>query len=140
VKISTRSRYALRMLVDLTIHYEDQPITLKEISQRQEISLYYLQHLITPLINGGIILTARGTGGGVSLFRSPDDVYLSEVLRLLDGPIAPTDCVINPEICHRSTTCVIRNVWCDMKAAIDRILEATNLQELARQQRELNQS
>lgn len=130
MKLSTRTRYAMRLLVDLALHYSEQPIPLKDIARRQEISLYYLQHLITPLITGGIVLTTRGTGGGISLSRPPEEIGLSEVFGLLEGPVAPVDCVINPDICTRSGSCATRGVWCDMKKAIDGVLEFTTLQDL----------
>jgi len=135
MKLSTRTRYAMRLLVDLALHHNEQPVTLKDIARRQEISLYYLQHLITPLITGDIILAARGTGGGVSLCCPPGEIRLSEIVRLLDGPIAPVGCVTNPDICTRSGSCVTRDVWCDMKKAIDGVLEFTTLQDLVERQR-----
>ena len=139
MKLSTRIRYAMRLLVDLALHYSEQPVPLKDIARRQEISLYYLQHLITPLITGGIVLTARGTGGGVSLSCLPEKIRLSEVVRLLEGPIAPVGCVTNPGICARSSSCVTRDVWCDMKRAIDGVLEFTTLQDLVERQKSKEQ-
>ncbi|MFC1938631.1 RrF2 family transcriptional regulator [Chloroflexota bacterium] len=135
MKLSTRTRYAMRLLVDLALHHSEQPVPLKDIARRQEVSLNYLQHLITPLIAGGIVLTARGVRGGVSLARPPEEIKLSEVVVLLEGPITPVDCVTNPDICTRSGSCVTRDVWCDMKKAIDEVLEFTTLQDLVERQK-----
>lgn len=135
MKISTRARYGTRLLLDLALHYSEQPVLLKDIARRQEISLQYLQHLITPLVVGGIILTARGSRGGVSLARPPEEVRLSEVIRLLEGPIAPVECVTNPDMCARSSSCVTRDIWCGMQEAIHELLESTTLQDLAERQK-----
>lgn len=134
MKLSTRSRYGTRLLVDLALHYDEQPVLLKDIAQRQEISLPYLQHLITPLVAGGILFTTRGAKGGVSLSRPPGEIKLSEVIKLLEGSTAPVDCVNNPDICDRSTSCVTRDIWCGMKQAVDELLESTTLQDLAERQ------
>ena len=135
MKLSTRARYGTRLLVDLALHYGEQPVLLKDIARRQEISLPYLQHLITPLVTGGIVFTIRGAKGGVSLSRPPGEIKLSEVIGLLEGSIAPVDCVNNPDICERSTSCVTRDIWCGMKQAVDELLESTTLQDLVERQK-----
>lgn len=135
MKLSTRARYGTRLLVDLALHYDEQPVLMKDIAQRQEISLPYLQHLATPLVAGGIVLTTRGAKGGVSLSRPPGEIRLSEVIRLLEGSIAPVDCVTNPDICARSDLCVTRDIWCEMQEAIHELLESTTLQDLAERQK-----
>lgn len=135
MKLSTRARYGTRLLVDLALHYGEQPVLLKDIARRQEISLPYLQHLITPLVTGGIVFTTRGSKGGVSLSRLPGEVKLSEVIRLLEGSIAPVDCVNNPDICERSKLCVTRDIWCEMKQAVHELLESNTLQDLVERQK-----
>ena len=140
MKLSTRARYGTRLLVDLALHYDEQPVLLKDIAQRQEISLPYLQHLITPLVTGGIVFTTRGARGGVSLSQPSGEIKLSQVIRLLEGPIAPVECVNNPDMCTRSSSCVTRDIWCDMKRAIDRVLDFTTLQDLAERQKRKEQS
>jgi Rrf2 family cysteine metabolism transcriptional repressor len=140
MKLSTRARYGTRLLVDLALHYDEQPVLLKDIAQRQEISLSYLQHLITPLVTGGIVFTTRGARGGVSLSQPPGEIKLSQVIRLLEGPIAPVECVNNPDMCTRSSSCVTRDIWCDMKRAIDSVLDFTTLQDLAERQKRKEQA
>ncbi len=130
MKLSTRARYGTRLLVDLALHYDEQPVLLKDVARRQDISLPYLQHITTPLVAGAIIFTTRGARGGVSLSRPPSEIKLSEVIRLLEGPIAPVECVTNPDICARSKLCVTRDIWCGMREAIHEILESTTLQDL----------
>ena len=135
MKLSTRARYGTRLLVDLALHYDEQPVLLKDIAQRQEISLPYLQHLITPLVTGGIVFTTRGAKGGVSLSQPPGEIKLSQVIRLLEGPIAPVECVNNPDMCTRSSSCVTRDIWCGMQEAIHEFLESTTLEDLAERQK-----
>ena len=135
MKLSTRGRYATRALLDLALHQSQSPIPLKDIARRQEISLRYLEHLITPLIAAGIVISTRGPRGGISLARPPEKIRLSEILQLLEGPIAPVECVNNPKICTRSELCATRDIWSELKEAIDGVLEATTLQDLVERQR-----
>jgi len=135
MKLSTRGRYATRALLDLAFHQEEEPVLLKDIAQRQQISLRYLEHLITPLVTAGIIRSTRGVRGGVWLARPPQEIKLSEVIRLLEGSIAPAECVNNPGICVRSELCVTRDIWSELKKAMDDVLESTTLQNLVERQK-----
>ena len=136
MKVSTRGRYGCRALVDLALHQGPGLVPLGDIARRQEISLAYLEHLIAPLIAGGIVRSRRGTQGGVSLLRDPRELRLSEVVQLLEGPIAPVECVNNPEICLRSEVCPTRHIWLELTRAMNGILESTTLQDLLEQQEE----
>ena len=139
MKLSTRGQYGTRALLDLALRQEERPVPLKDIAQRQQISLRYLEHLITPLIAGGIVRSTRGAGGGVSLARSTEEIRLSEVMQLLEGSIAPVECVSNPGICTRSKLCVTRDIWSELKQAIDGVLESTTLQDLVERQKRKEQ-
>jgi len=130
MKLSTKARYGTRALLDIALHQGEEPVPLKDIAQREQISLQYLEHLISPLIEGGIIRSTRGIGGGVSLTRSPEEVKLSEVVGLLESSLAPVKCVIDPAVCNRSEFCVTRDIWCELKKAMDGVLESTTLQDL----------
>lgn len=90
----------------------------------------YLERLITPLIAGRLVRSTRGARGGVSLARSPREIRLNEVIQLLEGPIAPVECVNNPGVCNRSRLCVTRDVWTELKEAVVGVLESTTLQDL----------
>ncbi len=135
MKLSTRGRYGTRALLDLALHQREEPVLLKDIAQRQQISLRYLEHLITPLIAAGIVLSTRGPRGGISLVKPPEQVKLSEVIQLLEGSIAPVECVNNPEICTRSELCVTRDIWGELKKAMNGVLESTTLQDLVERQK-----
>ena len=140
MKLSTRGRYGLRALLDLALHRGEGSVPLKDIAWRQEISLPYLDHLITPLVAAGLVKSTRGARGGVLLLKSPADIKLSEVVQFLEGPIAPVDCVINPALCHRSAFCVTRDIWVEMKEAMSQVLDSTTLQDLVERHRQKGQA
>ena len=135
MKLFARGRYAPRALLDLALHQEEKPVLLKDIAQRQQISLQYLEHLITPLIGAGIVVSTRGPRGGVSLAKLPEEIRLSEVIQLLEGSLAPVECVNNPGICTRSELCVTRDIWSELKKAMNGVLKSTTLQDLVERQK-----
>lgn len=135
MKLSTRARYGTRALLDLALHGGEGPILLKDIAQREQISLLYLEHLITPLIAAGLVRSVRGARGGVWLAKSPREIKLNEVIQVLEGPIALVECIDNPEACPRSGLCVTRDIWGELKQAIDEVLESTTLQGLVERQK-----
>ncbi len=136
MKLSTKARYGTRALLDLALHWGEGLVPLKDIAQRQEISLPYLEHLIAPLIAGGLIRSTRGPQGGVSLLKRPEEIKLSEVIQLVEGSIAPVKCVDNPKAYPRSDLCVTRDIWDDIRKAIDGVLQSTTLQDLVERQRQ----
>jgi Rrf2 family protein len=135
MKLSTRTRYGTRALLELALHGGKGPVFLKDIAGRQRISLAYLEHLVTPLISGGIIRSTKGPKGGITLARKPEEIKLSEITQLLEGSLAPVECIDHPEICDRSDTCVTREVWSEMKSAMDGVLGSTTLQDLVERQK-----
>jgi Rrf2 family transcriptional regulator, cysteine metabolism repressor len=137
MKLSTRARYGIRALLDLAANSGNRPVSLKEIAERQEISMSYLEHLINPLVAGGIIRTVRGSKGGIVLSSPANEIKLSDIVELLEGSTAPVDCVDNPGNCQRSEDCVTRGVWLELKDAIDGVLSSITLQELVERQKSL---
>jgi Rrf2 family protein len=136
MKFSTRARYGTRILLELALHWGKGPMLLKAISKKQEIPLPYLQQLIGPLVKAGIIKTTRGARGGISLLKPPKEVILSEVIKLLEGSIAPVACVDNPELYPRSGLCVTHDIWVEVKKAMDRVLESTTFEDLVERQKQ----
>jgi Rrf2 family protein len=131
MKLSTRASYGTRALLDLAIHSRvNSTITLKEIAQRQDISLSYLEHIVTPLIAGGVVRSVRGNKGGITLARQAKDITLKEIINLLEGPTALVECLINSGACAKSGGCVTQEVWAELGEAIDRVLEGKTLQDL----------
>ena len=139
MKLSTRSRYGTRALLELALHRGEEPVLLKEIAKRQQISLPYLEHLIAPLIAGRIIRSTKGPRGGVSLAKSPEEIKLSEVMQLLEGSVAPVECINDPGICDRSEFCVTRDIWNELKKVMDGVLESTTLQDLVERHKKKEQ-
>ena len=138
MRLSTRSRYGTRALLELALNRDDEPVFLKDIARRQEISLSYLEQLMAPLIAGRIIRSTKGPRGGISLVKNPEDIKLSEIIQLLEGSTAPVECVNDPEVCDRSESCATRDVWSELKMAMDRVLESTTLQDLVERHKKKN--
>jgi len=134
MKMSTKARYGARALLDLAIHGNGSPALLKDIAQRQQISLLYLEQLVAPLKAGGLIRSIRGTKGGILLAKPAEEIKLSHVISLLEGPTSLVDCVDDGKLCSRSGSCVTRDLWGELKMAIDEILESTTLQDLTERQ------
>jgi len=135
MKLSTRTRYGMRALVDLTLRNRNQPVQLKEIAECQQISLAYLEHLVIPLISAGIIKSTRGVHGGIELAKPPDKIKLKDILEALEGPLAPVHCLKDEKSCARSAMCATRDVWNDMKEAMEKVLEASTLEDLTERQK-----
>jgi len=140
MKLSTRGQYGTRALLELSIRYGEGPVPLKDIARSQQISLQYLAHLITPLVTAGIMRSTPGARGGVWLARSPQEIKLSEVIGLLEGSIAPVECVNDPKYCSRSELCVTRDIWGELKKVMDGVLESTTLQDLVERQKRKEQT
>ena len=139
MKLSTRGQYGTRALLELALHQGEGPVPLKDIAQRQQISLQYLKHLITPLVASGIVRSTPGARGGVWLAKSPEKIKLSEVIELLEGSIALVECVNNPKCCPRSDFCVTRDIWGELKRVMNGVLESTTLQDLTERQKRKEQ-
>ncbi len=139
MRLSTKGRYGLRALLDLALHRDEGSVLLKDIARRQEVSLPYLEHLIAPLIAAGLVKSTRGSRGGLLLLRSPSEIRLSEIIQVLEGSIAPVDCVNDSKLCHRSGLCVTRDIWIEMKMAMSQVLDSTTLQDLVERQRQKGQ-
>jgi len=135
MRLSTRARYGTRALLDIAINAKDNStVTLKEIAQRQEISLSYLEHLVGPLIDGGLIRSIRGSKGGITLARLPRDITLKDIVGLLEGPTAPVECLEHANACSKSGSCVTQEVWDEVGKAIDDVLVSKTLQDLVDRQ------
>lgn len=137
MKISTKGRYALRMLLDLAEHQNCGFIALKDIAERQNISKKYLEQII-PIINKSDILkTTRGSQGGYQLSKTPDKYTVGDILRLTEGSLSPISCVEKePAECERSGDCAMLPVWQGLYKVINEYLDGITLQNILEQQRE----
>ena len=134
MKVSTRGRYGTRALLDLALHKEEEPVALKDIAERQQISLAYLEHLIKPLTSGGLIRSVKGPRGGIVLVKSPEEIRLIDIVQLLEGSTTPVECLDNPKLCKRSGQCATRDVWEEVKQAMNGVLSGITLQNLMEKQ------
>lgn len=133
MKISTKGRYALRMLLDLAEHRngEKEFIALKDIAQRQNISKKYLEQIVPILSRSNILRTNRGYQGGYMLAETPDKYTVGQILRLTEGCLAPVDCVgENPVDCARSADCAAMPVWKGLYKVINEYLDGITLQDI----------
>ena len=137
MKISTKGRYALRMLIDLAEHKESGYISLKDVAKRQQISKKYLEQIIPIFNHTGMLLTNRGAQGGYKLARKPEQYTVAEVLRLTEGSIAPVACLDQePNECERSAECVTLPIWQGLYDVITEYLEGITLQDILDKEQE----
>lgn len=111
MKISTKGRYGLRILIDIAIHNSNSPRMIKQIAESQQISSKCVSRLILELKNAGFVKSVRGVNGGYILAKSPNAISLLDVVEAMEGEISIVDCVMNPDCCGRCNTCPARNVW-----------------------------
>ncbi len=111
MKISTKGRYGLRILIDIAIHNSNSPRMIKQIAESQQISSKYVSRLILELKNAGFVKSVRGVNGGYILAKSPNAISLLDVVEAMEGEISIVDCVMNSDCCGRCSTCPARNVW-----------------------------
>ena len=137
MKISTKGRYALRMLLDLAEHQNDGYIALKDIAQRQNISKKYLEQIVPVLNKSNVLRTNRGFQGGYRLVKSPENYTDGEILRLTEGNLAPVTCLEHSPIeCERSSECMTLPVWQGLYRVITEYLDGITLQDILDQQKE----
>lgn len=137
MKISTKGRYALRMLLDLAEHRNDGYVALKDIAERQNISKKYLEQIVPVLNRSDILRTNRGFQGGYQLAKSPDKYTVGEILRLTEGNLAPVACLeYDPIECERSGDCATLPVWQGLYRVITEYLDGITLQDILDQQRD----
>jgi Rrf2 family protein len=136
MKISTKGRYGLRAVVDLAANFTGNPVLLRDIANRQEISRRYLERLFAVLKSAGIIRSIRGAQGGYILARNPNDILISEIIEALEGPFVPVDCVADETICSQKDRCVTRDIWCQIAVQLKEYFESMNLQSLVVQYNE----
>lgn len=135
MRISTKGRYALRMLLDLAEHRESGFIALKDIAARQDISKKYLEQIIPLLTKGSILRTSRGTTGGYMLAHAPDKITVGEILRLTEGSLSPVACADEDPIeCTRCADCPTLPVWQGLARVICTYLDGITLQDILDQQ------
>lgn len=136
MKISTKGRYALRIMIDLAANQSDEPIRLKDIAERQDISVKYLEQIISLLTKAGYVKGARGAGGGYQLRKAPKDYTVGMILRTTEGSLAPVSCIEDGENgCQRSNSCATIMIWKKINDAVNGVVDGITLQDLVDWQR-----
>ena len=131
MKISTKGRYALRLMLDLASNDSGTPIRLKDVAKRQGISEKYLEQIISILNKAGFVRSVRGPQGGYTLSRTPADSTVGMILRLTEGSLCPVDCAAEENgSCDREDTCVTRMLWKKLDDAISSVVDHVSLEEL----------
>jgi Rrf2 family protein len=132
MKLSTRSRYGVRLMLALGLNEKKGPIFLKDIARTEEISEKYLSLIIIPLKAKGLVSTFRGAHGGYILSRPASEIKLLDIIEPLEGDLTLVDCVKNPDMCDRSNECVTRDVWDEMSSMLSDFLSKHTLEDLIR--------
>lgn len=137
MKISTKGRYALRMMLEFALH-PDEWTKISQVAKRQEISVKYLEQIVNILCKAGYVKSARGARGGYQLTRDPQEYTVGQILRLTEGNLAPVSCLedeANP--CIRSSCCATLQVWKQLNTAISDVLDHVTLADLVKEQRSI---
>lgn len=138
MKISTKGRYALRLMLDLATYNTGEPVSIKDISKRQQISEKYLEQIISVLNKAGFVRSVRGAQGGYFLSRAPKDYTVGMILRLTEGDLAPVSCVGMTDVeCDRIDSCVTNRLWKQLNDAISNVVDNITLDDLLSWQSEL---
>lgn len=134
MRLSTRGHYGLKAMFDLAQHYGAGPIPLKSVAERQSISEHYLEQLMAVLRKGGLVKSARGAQGGYILARPPEQIHVGEIVRTLEGPIAPVECVseLKAAECDQADSCITRTVWEKVRDSIVQVLDSISLADMCR--------
>ena len=131
MKISTKGRYALRLMLDLAEHGKSGVVALKDIAQRQNISKKYLEQIVPMLNRAGALRTSRGYQGGYMLAKKPDQITVGEILRITEGSLAPVSCLDDPEnMCERRSACITLPLWEGLYKVVNEYLDSITLQDL----------
>lgn len=132
MKISTKGRYALRMMIDIAQNSHGRWVSIKDIAQRQEVSVKYLEQIVTNLTKSGLLLSSRGPQGGYMLAQSPEKYTIGQVLRVIEGNLAPVACLEgNGAFCNRQGACPTLPFWKGLFDVINRYADSVTLQDLA---------
>ncbi|HEY3424474.1 MAG TPA: Rrf2 family transcriptional regulator [Negativicutes bacterium] len=140
MKLSTKGRYGVAAMYDLALHYGQGPISLKSVANRQKISEHYLEQLMGVLRKAGYVKSVRGAQGGYALTKEPAQVSVGDIIRIMEGPIAPVDCLLADaaanNYCERMDICVTRGVWAKVRDSIVNVLDSISLADLCREEKD----
>lgn len=140
MKISTRGRYALRMMLDMALSDSDKPVRVRDIAKRQDISEKYMEQIMSILNKAGFVRSIRGPQGGYFLAKKPEDYTVGMILRLTEGSLFPVECLENTDgRCSRQEDCVTYLLWKKLDEAIRSVVDTVTLEDLVNWSRERGQ-
>lgn len=135
--ISTKGRYALRLMLDLAMCKEGEFVPLKDIAERQSISIKYLEQIVSILGKAGYVRSVRGTGGGYMLSKAPEDYTVGMILRLTEGSLAPVSCLeFEENTCPRASECMTLGIWEKIYAAVNSVVDNITLADIISENKE----
>ncbi len=135
MKVSTKGRYALRIMLDLAMHNSGDLVPLKDIAKRQGITLKYMEQIISPLSKAGFVQSLRGSAGGYRLARNPSEYTVGSILRVLEGPLAPTACLeTDVNECPRVDSCPTISFWNGLNKVINEYVDSVTLEDLVNEE------
>ncbi len=134
LKLSTKGQYGVRAMFEIARGYPESPVTIREISERQDVSVAYLEQILNKLRRAGVIRSVKGPGGGYLLAAKPEEISIASILKELEGPVAITSCLDPEEGCARVEGCVTHLLWKSLGAKIEAFLETITLKNLLDQE------
>jgi len=140
MKMSTKGRYGLRVMLELALNYRQGPVLVDAIALSQGISGKYIHVLVGGLKSAGLLKAVRGPNGGYELARDPATITTLEIVQALEGDLSPTECVRDASCCTRAKACAAHDIWCEVGAAMAQVLAGRTLAELAQQQQAKEQT
>ncbi|MZP30983.1 Rrf2 family transcriptional regulator [Heliobacterium undosum] len=134
MKLSTKGQYGVRAMFELAMQYGQGPVSLKLVAERQDISEHYLEQIIAGLRKAGLVNSIRGAQGGYVLAREPAEITVGDIIRVLEGPVAPVDCVNDdiPERCTRASQCISKRVWAKVRDSIEQVIDSITLADMCK--------
>ncbi len=130
MKLTTKARYGVRLVLDIANNCSEGPVCLKDISKRQNISEKYLWQLVSRLQKAGYLNSVRGAGGGYVLAKQPEEITLLNVVEVLEGKVLLVECVANDKYCEMTNVCTVNEVWQEVSKKMSDCLDAINFKEL----------
>jgi Rrf2 family transcriptional regulator, cysteine metabolism repressor len=129
MKLSTRTRYGMRAMLELAENFGRGPLQTRVIAKHQDISIKYLEQLMSLLKSADLVRSVRGAKGGYMLSKPPEKIKLGEVFDVFEGPVVTVECVANENYCARAADCIARRVWDEVQRAVKNVLQSTTLQD-----------
>lgn len=130
MKLSTKGRYGLKAMFELSLNQNRGPVSLKVIAKKQNISDQYLEQIFSALKKAGLVKSVRGAQGGYLLTKEASEITVGDILTVLEGPVSLSDCVLDEDICENSNICVTKIVWEKMKKGIEEVIDSITLQDM----------